>query len=46
MEPRAGEPMPGQDVDGATSAPLVLRPGDAIHFDCHVDTTRALGISF
>jgi hypothetical protein len=39
---RVENPPPGQeDVDGATSAPLVLQPGDAIHFNCHVDTTRA-----
>jgi hypothetical protein len=38
-------PEPGTPgVDGAFSGPLVLQPGDSLHFNCHVETTpeRAL----
>jgi len=37
---RVMNPAPGEGVDGASSGPLVLQPGDTIHFNCHVDTTR------
>ena len=34
-------PEPGKGFDGASSGPLVLHPGDALHFNCHVETTQA-----
>jgi hypothetical protein len=32
-------PEPGKGIDGASSGPLVLHPGDELHFNCHVATT-------
>lgn len=32
-------PEPGAGHDGAVSGPLVLQLGDALHFNCHVETT-------
>jgi hypothetical protein len=33
-------PAPGLDgVDGAFSGPLMMQAGDALHFNCHADTT-------
>jgi len=34
-------PEPGKGFDGASTGPLVLHPGDELHFNCHVDTTQA-----
>jgi hypothetical protein len=34
-------PEPGKGFDGASSGPLVLHPGDEMHFNCHVETTEA-----
>jgi hypothetical protein len=36
----AKNPEPGKGMDGASSGPLVLQPGDAIHFNCHIDTRQ------
>ena len=36
----AKNPEPGKGVDGASTGPLVLRPGDKLHFNCHVETTQ------
>jgi len=33
-------PEPGMGLDGASSGPLVLHPGDELHFNCHVETTQ------
>ena len=33
-------PEPGMGLDGASSGPLVLQPGDELHFNCHVETTQ------
>jgi hypothetical protein len=35
----AQNPEPGKGQDGASSGPLVLQPGDELHFNCHVETT-------
>jgi hypothetical protein len=35
----AENPKPGKGVDGASTGPLVLHPGDEVHFNCHVATT-------
>jgi hypothetical protein len=37
----AKNPEPGKGKDGASTGPLVLHPGDEMHFNCHVDTTQA-----
>jgi hypothetical protein len=37
----AKNPEPGNGADGASSGPLVLHPGDELHFNCHIDTTKA-----
>jgi hypothetical protein len=33
-------PEPGRSIDGAKTGPLVLHPGDEVHFNCHVATTE------
>lgn len=37
----AQNPEPGKGMDGASSGPLILQPGDELHFSCHVETTQA-----
>ena len=36
----AENPEPGKGFDGASTGPLVLQPGDEMHFNCHVETTQ------
>jgi hypothetical protein len=36
----AKNPEPGKGLDGASTGPLVLQPGDEMHFNCHVETTQ------
>ncbi|MDD9943208.1 MAG: hypothetical protein OXU20_19365 [Myxococcales bacterium] len=36
----AKNPEPGKGFDGASSGPLILQPGDEMHFNCHASTTR------
>jgi len=36
----AKNPEPGKGFDGASTGPLVLHPGDELHFNCHVETTK------
>ena len=36
----AKNPEPGKGFDGASTGPLVLHPGDEMHFNCHVETTK------
>lgn len=36
----AKNPEPGKGSDGASTGPLVLHPGDEMHFNCHVETTK------